>query len=96
MSNYPNMSYCQWQNTKLAMEQCLQDLEQRIEGTAEDELSRDEFEAAVECALLAQRLMGAITDHDHSSRDIDELEPDDFRTVLAELESDSQRHNDAA
>ena len=48
MSNHPNMSYCMWQNTALALEQCADDLNERIEraadaeGSLEDEGERDE------------------------------------------------------
>lgn len=52
--SHPNMSYCMWQNTLLALQQCARDMEER-DANAEDgepdaPLSRDE--AAAKAAVL--------------------------------------------
>ena len=57
--NTPNMSYCQWQNTALALEQVASDYEDRLSGDAEETLSRDEQQAMVRCFRVMQDLLEA-------------------------------------
>lgn len=64
-----NMSYCRWQNTELALQECSDDLLNREadehelhedDGTAFAELSRDEAEARSRTLILACRMLQQI------------------------------------
>lgn len=52
-----NMSYCQWQNTALALEQVASDYEDRLNGEAEEPLSGDERRAMARCFELMRDMM---------------------------------------
>jgi hypothetical protein len=59
MSNYPNMSYCAFSNTTLAMRQIL-NMMREVDSLPELDLSRDEFRAFRELQdLCAQFIEGA-------------------------------------
>ena len=48
MSNYPNMSYCMYQNTRLALQQILGDLEEAHEKGVTYEEYVDDFSSSDE------------------------------------------------
>jgi len=48
MSNYPNMSYCMYQNTRLALQQILNDLEEAHEKGVTYEEYVDDFSSSDE------------------------------------------------
>lgn len=77
MSNHPNMSYCQWQNTARALEQVAEDYEERLEGAAEETLSHDERKAMKQCFRVMQELLQAA--------DIGHETPDAGESALAML-----------
>jgi len=66
-----NMSYCQWQNTALALQQVAADYEERLAGEAEEKLSRDEAAALVRCFQLMQDMLEA-ANFDEDTRDAGE------------------------
>ena len=60
--NYPNMSYCQFENTAAAMEQVMQTIDDHIEENNhledfKDFLSRDENEGYEKLISLCERLL---------------------------------------
>jgi hypothetical protein len=57
--SHPNMSYCQWQNTALALQQVAADFEERTSGYNTEPLSRDEQAAMVRCFRTMRDLMEA-------------------------------------
>jgi len=62
--SHPNMSYCMWQNTLLALQQCANDMEERDanedDGEPSPPLSREEEAAkAAVLALAAEMLQQA-------------------------------------
>ena len=67
--NTPNMSYCQWQNTALALQQVAADFEERVSGEASEPLSRDEQQALRRCFETMRDLMQAacIDDETHDA-----------------------------
>lgn len=69
MSNHPNMSYCMWQNTFLALQQCARSEEQ--EETPEGD---EEVQARKQVIELCAELLGQV------GIDVD---ADDVRSVLS-------------
>ena len=63
MSNYPNMSYCAFQNTSHAMDQLCGMLGQAIEDDEPLDLSRDELSYYRSMFHKCQELMELIDQH---------------------------------
>lgn len=62
MNNYPNMSYCQFENTAVAMEQIMETIDDHIEefnslDNFEDFLSRYELRGYKKILELSERLL---------------------------------------
>jgi hypothetical protein len=59
--SHPNMSYCMWQNTLLALQQCANDMEKRDanedDGEPSEPLSRDEQAAKTAVLALAAEML---------------------------------------
>ena len=51
MSNHPNMSYCMWQNTYLALRQVAEDFQERLDNQG----GQDEFEGQQEPLSLDEQ-----------------------------------------
>jgi hypothetical protein len=88
-----NMSYCRWQNTENDLRDCKADLEERSNGTAAEELSREEFEAACRLVHAAQSLIDTV----RNAVDIygeAGLTLNQIRTGMAKIEEEAQRYTD--
>lgn len=86
-----NMSYCRWRNTATDLRDCADDLEQRTRGVADDELSREEFEAACRLLAKAQDMLGTIRNAVDVYGEAD-LTLDQIRDGLAKIEQDASRY----
>lgn len=72
MSNYPNMSYCMYQNTKNALQQILGDLEEvHMEGVTYseyvDDLSFEERSAMKELVNIFEGIQDILEEMRHTS-----------------------------
>jgi hypothetical protein len=89
-----NMSYCRYRNTLHDLGDCASDIEERIDGGAADELSREEFEAA--CRLIEQANDLVATIREYAGLDDDEeLTLDGIRSALADIEEAALRYAEA-
>ena len=88
-----NMSYCRYRNTLTDLGECASDIEDRINGCAKDELSREEFEAACHLIDQANDLVMAVREY-AGLEDDEELTLDGIRSALAEIEEEAQRHKE--
>lgn len=86
-----NMSYCRYRNTLTDLGDCASDIEERINGGATDELSREEFEAACQLLRRAQSMLGAIREAVDVYGEAD-LTLDQIRDGLAKIEEGAQRY----
>lgn len=83
-----NMSYCRYRNTLNAMTDCANDLEERCNGDAADMLDHEEFEAACQLALQAQRLINLIRKTGTFDTDQD-LTSDQIHDAIAAIDEDA-------
>ena len=77
-----NMSHCRFENTLRDLADCDDAIAERLNDPAAEELSRTEFEAAVDLILKAQDLVLAMKEH-AGLDDEDELTGDHIRHLLA-------------
>lgn len=88
-----NMSYCRHQNTLTDLRDCANDLEERCNGDAEEMLSREEFEALVQIAVQARRILRTIQQHGEHDTD-QELTDNQIYDTLAVIDEHACDLND--
>lgn len=80
-----NMSYCRHRNTLADLRDCASDIEDRIAGDTDDELSREEFEAACRLIETANDLVTLVRESIGLGDD-EELSIDRIRSLMADSE----------
>jgi len=70
MSNYPNMSYCAFENTTLAMGQLL-GMMQQVDSLQELDLSRDELRAFHNLKALCEQFLEGAQDLESADEEYD-------------------------
>jgi hypothetical protein len=81
----PNMSYCKFQNTALAFDDCADTLDRMMDGDG-DPLSREEMEAAKRLLRRAQKTIASLAEYLGSEADV--LVDDDLDRVFVDLQAD--------
>jgi hypothetical protein len=82
-----NMTYCRYQNTLTDLRDCVSDLDQRTDGEADGYLSLEEFEAACEIVLQAQRLIALVAGRAAFS---ETMTSDEVREILTDIDLHSR------
>lgn len=83
-----NMTYCRFRNTLGDFEDCIDEIESRLQFGDDHKLSREEMEAARALIERAARLLNIVADEQNT--DMDEVKLSDIRAFVDKLNANEE------